>query len=92
MRFLSEEAAINQFITNFNNINTKTVVNHISSNYGSKEDFRSLISLAFLWDNTPEGFNYWSKLSCKWRLYFNSKIIDKACQEKEEKTAYNSLW
>ena len=29
---------------------------------------QELLQFAFSWDNTKEGFNFWNKLSEKWRL------------------------
>jgi hypothetical protein len=85
IRFLSENAAINQFISNFNRLNDITLPNYINSKYRSEEDFRSLISSAFSWDNTPEGFTYWCKLSHQWRRHVTTKNVSIEKLEKEEK-------
>ena len=92
MQFLSENAAINQFVSNFNSSADITLSSYINSKYKSKEDFKSLISSAFGWDNTPEGFNYWAKLSRQWHTHVNTKNIDIKKLKKEEKMAYNSIW
>jgi hypothetical protein len=40
------------------------------------------INHSFLWDKTPQGHKYWSKLHEKWNeLYYRKKIINKSIFE-----------
>lgn len=92
MQFLSERAAINQFISNFNRFNHISVTNYIKHKCILEEDFKSIFSGAFGWDNTPEGFEYWKKLSIDWRIYINDKIAHTKYTEETSKNNYNSIW
>ena len=38
-------------------------------NIFANEQGRDSISFAFLWDGTPEGYEFWSAISVKWRHY-----------------------
>lgn len=92
MQFLSNNAAIDRFISNFNNQNDTTLVAYIRSKCSSKHSFSDMILTAFDWERTAENYDYWCNLSKDWRLFVNKKMGNSNVKEKEEKITYNSIW
>lgn len=73
-KFLLDNNAYSQFITNLLEIENKTFDEYIDNlkvpYYCNKEE--ELINYAFAWGGTSEDFWYWSKLDTKWRKVLES--------------------
>lgn len=65
-KFLNDNDALNEYLDNIKRVNGIP----ISLEYIVKESVNGsdLISSAFTWSNSPEGYEYWRELDIKWRV------------------------
>ncbi len=59
--FLSKENALDKFIDNFENEENVIFYDYAANTYS-----RHIISIAFNWNNTPEGNKFWLNINLKW--------------------------
>ncbi len=82
LEFLREKNVYDKFL---NNINHESLINHIIKIRKERgegyEQF--LITSAFWWDESREGFMFWNKIDDTWRQYL---------QRPKPKTMMESLW
>jgi len=65
-KFLSDNDALNEYLDNIKKVNDTP----ISLEYLVKKSVNGtdLISSAFIWGSSPEGYEYWRDLDMKWRV------------------------
>ncbi len=63
IKFLKKERVYRKFVAN------KTVPN----SFLEKQDSYIYLSVSFVWEDSPEGFGFWSDLYKKWIDFLNKK-------------------
>lgn len=65
--FLYKNNALKPYKDNLLKAHKKApLIYKINPFYEKKSSYASLISTAFIWDDTPQGFKFWSNLSIQW--------------------------
>ena len=72
IEFFEEEGCFSQYMKNcdFLNVslelNSKTIERTTYFFYDEYNSIKSVFSAAFCWDETPEGYEYWGRISQNW--------------------------
>ena len=69
-RFLYENDALIEWKRNIKDPKCTASIKSLRTYFNHYYDV-NWITLAFLWDNSPEGFSFWDKLNDKWRKEIN---------------------
>lgn len=74
--FLVKERIKGKYLRNLNKICRNSSQSHTNMHINSLNDEKSdnVISIAFIWDPTPEGNNFWSKIDIKYRKYIQNYL------------------
>ena len=67
--FLDIHNCREQYYSNFSENNHQSFIDFLSNEWLLEVEY---IGSAFLWDQTPEGDDFWSDISMKWKEYLDN--------------------